>query len=240
MKKLSTWANQHRKKSIALLVLLHIIMGYFYFYTGTLLYLEGITTPNILVSIASTLFIVAWFFYPIKHIQQGIYKSTFFKLKFWQGVTMVSVALFFIHAGNHLSRSAMSNENVAYSSENIVLDSRKLSRINKKKERKLKRIFKKKLRKRLRSNIKKLLQLKKRSEHGRKILYYVLIILLAFGVSILLLALSCAIMCSGNEALGMIVLLGGIFLIIWGLVAIYRKMFKKGKKTRRKSKPTNG
>ena len=240
MKNLSTWASKNRTKSILLLIFLHILLGYFYFYTGVFFYLEGIKTPKILVPIASSLFILAWLFYPIKEAQQGIYKNTFFKRKFWQSIALISAAIFFIHAGNHLSRAAMANEVVTYHAESVVLDSKELHRNNKRQARSLKRSLRKKFRQRLRSKIKQLFQFRKRSEQGRKILYFVLIILGAIFLTFLLIGLSCTIACSGNEALSIIVLLGGFFLILWGLVAIYRKMFKQKLKEKAKAKPANG
>lgn len=239
MKNLSNWGNQNRAKTIFIIILIHVLLGYFYFYTGVLFYLEGIKTPPFLISIASSLFILTWLFYPIKDCQHGIYKNTFFRRKFWQTMALVSASLFFIHAGNHLSWSATSNEVIEYTAENIVLDSKKLNRSNKKNARSLKRSLRKKFRKRLRSRIKEFRQFRKRSEQGKKVLYFVLVIIGALALTYLLIALSCAIACSGSETLAWIVFIGGFFLILWGVVAIYRRMFKD-KKRKAKPKPANG
>ena len=239
MKNISLWAKKNRTKTIFLLIFIHILLGYFYFYTGVLFYLEEIKTPSILVPIASGIFILATFFYPVEDCQQGIYKNTFFRRKFWQSLAMLSAALFFIHAGNHLSRSAMANEVIEFSSENIVLDSRKLNQTNKKNARSLKRSLRKKFRKRLRSRIKEFRQFRKRSEQGKNILYFVLVIIGALVLTFLLLGLSCSISCSGSETFALIVFLGGLTLIIYGVVVMYRRLFKD-KKRKVKPKPVDG
>lgn len=240
MKNLSTWANQNPKTSISILVLLHIFMGYLYFYTGTWLYLEGYKTPSILPLIATFLFCLAWIFYPLENAQQGIYKPTFFKRKFWQSITMVSVALFFIHGGNHISRAAMASEVVEFSAENMVLDTRANHVLQKKQNRKERRSLKKKLRKRLRANIKKFRQQKSELETGQKALIFFLAILVAIAMAYLVLALSCNLMCSGNETLGWIVLIGGGILIITGLVILGKHLFGKKKIPKSNAEPTKG
>ena len=187
MKYLSIWANKNRLKTILILIPLHVILGYLYFYTGAWFYMEGIKTPRILINIATLLFLAAWLFYPIKNIKQGIYKNTFFRRKFWQGITMVSTALFLIHSGNHISRAAMANEIVEYSAESVVLDSRAKQHFQKKKTRKERRSLRKKLRKRIRANIKNLRQLKKdfSSRRDKIIIGSILLILLfLFGLMV--------------------------------------------------------
>lgn len=238
MKNISLWAKKNRTKTILLLILLHIILGYFYFYTGVLFYLEEIKTPSILIPIASSLFILATLFYPVEGCQQGIYKNTFFKRKFWQGITMISAALFFIHGGNHLSRAAMANEVVEYGAESIVLDLKANQHLQKKKTRKERRSLRKFLRKRLRANIKKLRQLRKENSTWKKDLIFILALFGALALIYLLGILSCSLMCSGNEALGWIVFIGGFLLIITGLVFLFRALFVKPKKE--KVEPVQG
>jgi len=240
MKNLSTWAKRNPIKTILILIPLHTILGYLYFYTGTWLYLEGIKTPRFLTYIATFLFLTAWLFYPIKNVQHGIYKNTFLKRKCWQAISMVSVVLFFIHGGNHMSRAAMANEIAEYSVETIVLDSKVNQHLQKKKTRKERRSLRKKLRKRLRANIKKLRQLKTEKSKGDKIAIFALAILGGLALGLLLLGLSCNLMCSGNETLGWIVLVGGGILIIASWVMIYRKLFIEPKMAEPKPKPTQG
>ena len=240
MKNLSTSAKQHPKKTILLLVLLHTLLNYFYFYTGTWLYLEGIKTPSVLTIVATSLFLAAWLFYPIKNAQQGIYKTSFLKKKCWQGITMVSVAIFFIHGGNHLSRAAMAPQTIEFSAENIVLDLKANQHLQKKKTRKERRSLRKLLRKRLRANIKTLRQMKGDLSKNEKVGIFILAILGALVLGLLVLALSCNLSCSGNEVLALIVLVGGGILIITGLVLIYRKLFIEPKIGQPKAEPIQG
>ena len=47
-------------------------------------------------------------------------------------------------------------------------------------------------------------------------------------------------MCSGNETLGWIVLIGGAILIIAGWIMIYRKLFIEPKMAKDNVEPANG
>ena len=188
---------------------------------------------------------MAWLFYPIKNIQQGIYKNTYLKRKCWQAVVMISVAIFFIHVGNHISRAAMTKNALTYSAETIVLDLNSKQHFQKKKTRKERRSIRKQFRKRLRANIKKLRRVKGKYSLFEKILIYMLVLLAASLVALLVWMVGCGLACNGSEFLALIVLFGGGLAILTGLVLIFRNLFILNKPIfplieKPKSEPTNG
>ncbi|MFK7771719.1 MAG: hypothetical protein AB8F94_06255 [Saprospiraceae bacterium] len=226
MKNLSLWAKNNRTKALAITILLHIVLGYFYFYIGAFLFLQKIVLPSILLYVSGILFLIAYTFYPIRYVQKGIYKRTFFKEKQWQLVAMVSAIIFLVFIGNQSTRSAFSQQNFsqAYSAQTIALDIKKEAKVENQKTRKLIRKAKRQLRKRIKRNVRKM----RRAERGMtdfgKFVAIFFSVLAAIGLGLLVLGISCNLSCSGNEALAAIVLIGGFILIIGGLITIIRKI----------------
>ncbi len=227
MRNLSFWAKNNRAKALVITIILHIILSYYYFYIGALLFTEKIILPSVLLYVVAILILTAYAFYPMKHVKKGIFKKTFFREKQWQLVGMVCTLIFMVFIGNQSTKNAFSLQNNPsnFSVQQVALDIKKDgkdTRIEKINDRKLIRKVKKKLRKRIRSKVRKL----KRTESGMtdfgKFLAIFFSVLLAIGLGILVLALSCNLSCSGNEALGAVVLIGGFILIIAGLIAVIR------------------
>lgn len=226
MKNLSIWAKDNRFKALVITIILHVILGYFYFYFGALLFLQKIVLPSTLLYISTILFLTAYLFYPIKNVQKGIYKKTYFREKQWQLVAMISAIIFLVFIGNHSTRSAFSQQNLLqeYSAQTIALDIRKKVKVEKKMSRKLIRKAKRQLRKRIRRNVKKLRRTEKEMTKFERFLAIFLAILGAIILGFLVLVLSCNLVCSGNELLAAIVLVGGSGFIIGGLIAVIRKI----------------
>jgi len=233
MKNLSIWAKNNRVKALVITIILHVVLGYFYFYVGAFLFLQKIILPSTLIYASGILFLTAYLFYPIKYVQKGFYKRTFFKEKQWQLVAMISAIIFMVFIGNHSTQSAFSQQNSLqeYSAQTIALDIRKDAKVEKKKNRKLIRKAKRQLRKakqllrkRIRNNVRKMRKTEKGMTDFGKFLAIFFSILVAIGLGILVLAISCNLSCSGNEALAAIVLVGGFIFIIGGLIAIIRKI----------------
>jgi hypothetical protein len=226
MKNLSIWAKNNRAKALVITIILHIVLGYFYFYIGALLFLQKIILPSALLYVSGILFLTAYIFYPIKYVQQGTYKRTFFKEKQWQLVAMISAVIFLVFIGNHSTRSAFSQQNYLqeYSAQTIALDIKKEVKVEKKKSRRLIRKAKRQLRKRIRSNVRKLIKTERGMSDFGKFAAIFFSFILAIGLAWLVLAVSCNLSCSGNEALAAIVLIGGFILIIGGLISVIRRI----------------
>lgn len=226
MKNLSIWARNNRTKALAVTIILHVVLNYFYFYFGALLFLQKIVLPSALLYVSGILFLTAYIFYPIKYVQQGIYKRTFFKEKQWQLVAMISAVIFLVFIGNHATRSAFSQQNYLqeYSAQTIALDLKKEVKVEKKKSRRLIRKAKRQLRKRIRSNVRKLIKTERGMSDFGKFAAIFLSFILAIGLAWVVLAVSCNLSCSGNGALAALVLIGGFILIIGGLISVIRRI----------------
>lgn len=226
MKNLSIWARNNRTKALVLTIVLHFLLGYFYFYVGAFLFLQKIILPSVLIYVSGILFLTAYLFYPIKYVQKGIYKRTFFKEKQWQLVAMISAIIFLIFIGNHSTQSAFSQQSTLseYSARTIALDIKKDVKVEKNKSRKLIRKAKRQLRKRIRSKVRKMRKTERGMTEFGKFAAIFFSIFVAIGLGILVLGISCNLSCSGNEALAVIVLVGGFILIVAGLIAIIRKI----------------
>ena len=82
---------------------------------------------------------IAYIFYPMKYVQSGIFRRTFFREKIWQFVAMISAAIFMVFIGNYSSQSAFAPQNQMqeYSARTIALDIKKDNVVEKKNKRKL-------------------------------------------------------------------------------------------------------
>lgn len=235
MKNISIWAKNNRAKALGLTILLHVIISYYFFYVGALLLTKKIILPFSIVYISGVLLLTSYIFYPIKYVRRGIFKRTFFREKQWQLVAMISAALLMVFIGNHSAKSAFLEINRVpeYSAITVAVDVKQEPRVGKKSkvEKRTQRQFikktKRQLRKRIRKNVRKLRAKEKGLTSFEKSLIAFLSLLLGIVLGYLVLALSCSIACSGNEALALIVLLGGFTLIIVGFVAILRSLFGK-------------
>lgn len=230
MKNLSFWAKNNRVKALLITIILHVLIGYFYFYFGAFLFSQKIVLPSVLIYVSASFFLMAYLFYPMKYVQKGFYKRTYFKEKQWQLVTMISAIIFLVFIGNHSTRVAFSPQNSQqeFSAQTIALDIKKEVKVKKRVRRKLIRRLigkmKRKLQKRIRRNVRKMEKVERGMTDFGKIVAIFFSILGAAFLGVLVIVLSCNISCSGNEALGAMVLIGGFILIIVGLIAIIRKI----------------
>ncbi len=229
MKNLSIWAKNNRVKALITTIILHVILGYYYFYAGALLFTEKIILPSIMLYISGVLILVAYTFYPIKYVKKGIFKSTFLREKKWQLVGMISTAIFMIFIGNQSTRLAFSPQNSLqeYSVQQVALDIKKEAKekkFKKIKNWKLIRKAKRQLRKRVKSNVRELKKIERGMTDFGKFLAIFFSVLVAIGLGILVLGVSCNLSCSGNEAFAAVVLIGGFILVIAGLIAVIRKI----------------
>lgn len=245
MKNISIWAKHNRTKALGVAILLHIVISYCFFYVGALLLTKKIILPFSMVYLSGILFLTSYLFYPIKNVQQGIFKRTFFKEKKCQLVAMVGAAVLMVFIGNHSTKSAFLEMNRApeYSAITVAVDIQqesrggKKSKVEKRAHRQLIKKTKRQLRKRIRKNVRKLRAKERQLTKYEKSLIVFLSLLLGVVLGYLVLALSCSIACSGSEALALIVLLGGFTLIIVGFVAIVRSLY--GKKAKKEMEPKN-
>lgn len=244
MKNLSIWAKNNRTIALVITIILHVVIGYFYFYLGALLFVKEIIIPSAFLYVSGVLFLTAYLFYPIKYVQEGLYKRTFLKEKQWQLVAMISAIIFLVFIGNHSTQSAFSQQNFQqeFSARTIALDIKKDAKVEKRKNRKLIRKAKRQLRKRIRSNVRKLIKTERGMTDFGKFAAIFFSVLAAIGLGILVLGISCNLSCSGNEALAAIVLIGGFILIIGGLISIIRKVIltKSRKEVEKEKKESLG
>ena len=235
MKKSSIWAKENRVKAIAILVVLHFILWWIYYFAGAYLYIQDIILPTNLKYVGALLFLTAAAFHPIKNIKQGFFKNTFARRKFWQYVAMASVAVFTILFGNHSARNLLRiNNTLDFSAQTIALDIKKETKVSKKLSRKERRKLRRTFRKDLRRTLCKMRKKDREYSTAAKIGIALLTLLVAGILLYRIALLSCAIACIGAEALGFIVALGGLILVVYGVIKVFRLfgIMKQKKKSR--------
>ncbi|MEM6964307.1 MAG: hypothetical protein AAF573_06050 [Bacteroidota bacterium] len=225
MKKITYWANENRKLSILILIILHFITFWIYYFLGAYLYLENVMLHPVWNLVSVLLFFVALLFYPIKNVRRGVFKDSFFRRKVWQSVAILSIAMMVTVFGNHRAKIHLGYE-VPFA-QPTALDIDKRSSAEKELSKKEKRSLKRQLRKKIRKGIWKLRKYKKAISKGQRTALEILTILIAFGLLILILVLSCHIACAGSEGFALMFLIGGWILTIFGTVVIFRILKRK-------------
>ncbi len=206
MKQISYWARSHKTAARIILILLYIPLNIAGLVTGYLLQETGITLSANFIYTLIIIVLAVYLFYPAK--------ATYFKRKFFEGVMITCTYLMICFYGNQLNNPtpvlpfANSIQAVSYTIHHTAIPS-----VNK--------IAGKTLTiKELRKELKKAFQQKKEMKKGWKIALIILSILVAAGLILLLVVLSCTIACNSSEALAIIVFILGTAAIIFGLLKL--------------------
>lgn len=236
MKKISYWASTNRLKAISIIVLIQIVLSAIYFYGGIYFFAAGIQFSEWVGIIAGSLFVIAWFFHPMKGSTWEFLAYSFERAKSWQAVILLSTCMMMMNAGNQLARSSMiTSTDINFEARNIVLDLRPNTSVKKKKSKKRRRLSRKNMKRKFRSMVKGI------RDRGNVRLGDVLgFILVAAAFTFLLgyvvLALYCNLYCSGAAGAAALVLVAGALLWGFGIVKIFRWIVQDNPKNRAKKK----
>lgn len=222
MKQLSFWAKNNRYLSWVLIAALHVFLIYLAVYASVVLFLEDIVLPFNIWYASLGIAIAIYFFYPIKNVQKGWFKPTFFKRK-GLDFTIVLASFFMILTlfnqltlVNHQESRIPATEAQA---QNVILAPKAEKEV---KNNRVKRWLKKRHQKRA-ERIKKHWE---KFTDGQKVGLIILTLLVgliaAYGVALL----GCSLACSGSEVLGNIVFIGGWAAILIGVIVIIRNILK--------------
>lgn len=235
MKSISYWAKCHPWPARVSIVLIKILLIALAFYTGRNLGSMQVTIPSMVFSAVVIGFVIVGFLYPGAKEKQALSKQQYYRLQ--------KVCDLFLGLSSFVMICCISNASpknftgmlsAAYSSTGIkvkptaeeILNSLKYrdkSSLTRAEKRILKREFKKQL------VIYGKAKLKGNTDAAGKAGLTLLAIITALGLLYLLAALACNLSCSGNDGAAIVVGIVGLGAVIWLLVIVIKKIYKKKK-----------
>jgi hypothetical protein len=231
MRKISLWAKHHPFPAITSIIVIKILLAVIAFYIGSALLAMNIRIPFIVCIIALIVLATTVFLYPARYLTRLSKKQFYTRQKccdlaialcsFVMIGTLVNTNFTMPHSVSLIaSNTVASNPPTA---EEILssLQHRDKKSFTKKEKRILKQEFKKQLK------IFAVAKVSGKKNNGDKALLIILTIIAAVGLFFLLAALACSIACSGAEGAAVAVAIIGTVGIIWGTVAIIRRI-KRG------------
>ena len=229
MKNISHWAKKNPWKSRGILVILHLAILFNTIYLARLLF-EQDYSPSPLWRIPLLIVIILSIaLYPFPSLQKKTNKNHYLQQKFFDFLLTAASTVFFV-----IHLLAIAQQPVVPAVNAGTFTARTIALHEPTKDRQA-GIFKE-LRTQIRDSFRESRQLyRSAKQEGTvnlvgSIALIILIITVAFILSVLVAALSCNLSCSGNESLAIVVLLGGwawiLVLSIFAIRAILRKYNK--------------
>ena len=230
MKKLSYWARRHPVKSQIIIGLLHLLLIFTGFYMGMLLFILDVEIPYFVVLSLGLLFMVFYYFYPIKGHQKGLFRYSYQRRKRHDFTLTLSYALMIAVATNHFAFGPTQILKQNLPKATFIVN--KYNKNKKKGERKAWRLQIKNTIQDIRMQLKAYKQKNKKvgTSDGQAIVKFLLFLLglaAAIGLAYLIGRLACNIACSGNEGLAWLVLILGLGGILFLLFVLIRALAKK-------------
>jgi hypothetical protein len=234
MKAISYWANRHKPTARLLIVFLYVLLNYIGWQTGLLLQERQIIVTETVHFATIVFYLAGVVLYPAKSLKKKWGATNYYlRQKSCDFVLISATFLLIVYTGNHAGKFRLSNSasaaaiGFAYPPHDSVKKYKTVTAFaasmkdeNGKllpwKERK--QILKQQLR-----EIKKAPELSKTEQS----LLIFLFVLLALGLEMGILALSCSLSCSGSEGAALLVGLGATTLVIFLLVLSIRAVKKK-------------
>ena len=234
MRKISVWARNHRLAAISCIVMLKLLLALIAYYVGTSLSKLGIDIPFPVLAATMIVFLATAMFYPSRNRQKTISKNLFYT---WQKTCdfVIAACTFVMIATLINSNMAATGTTEAYAShvttiteptaEEILasLKYRGKSSLTKQEKRILKTEFKKQLKVYVAEKV------KGNKDGAGKAGLIILTIIGALGLLYLVAALACSLSCNGSDAAAVIVGILGVALIVWGTIALIKRI-SRGKK----------
>lgn len=229
MRKISLWAKHHRAPAIVLIVSIKIIVALLAFYLGsTLLKLDRHIPISVLFFSIGTL-VIAVLGYPSRWATNLTKNQFYIRQKTCDFTIAASAFLMIATVTNNnlpIPGTAITADTHAASfsrtptAEEILasLKYRDKSTLTRQEKRILKEEFKKQLK------VYVVAKIKGQKDEASKALLIALTVIAAVGLLYLLAALACSLSCNGSDAAAVIVGILGTALIIWGAIALIRRI----------------
>jgi len=243
MKSLSIWGAEHPKKTVAIIIVLHILLQIIAVVLATLMYFNDWGSPQWLLITAAAIYIIGNLFYPIKNSKYTLFKHSYVKQKTFDTVLVASYILVlilgvnnFFTQGTPLSKpielNAPTGRLIAYT-PNAKVNTPKNKRAETRAQRK-------NIRKQIRAQVKTLKQQWKKRNFPPAVQALLVLLTLGLGAFLLLLiaSLSCSLSCSGQGGLAVVVLVIGVAGVVILAIYAFRGIF--GKKGARKPRVKSG
>ncbi|MEO9003885.1 MAG: hypothetical protein ABI288_04070 [Ginsengibacter sp.] len=224
MKNISIWAHAHKVAARIAIVLIYILLNISGLIVGDILYSMDINLPHWILILACIFTVVGAFLYPLKkhrHRYLNFYKSQ----KLFDGLLVFATFIFIVFTGNQINNKHEPFIGRSFAS-NIIPRSLSETSLNISTGKSLgeNSLSKKEQKRSFKMWIKSLRKSYKAQDNSGKTLRIILVVLGAIGLSLVLTALACNIACSGAEALGYIVGIGGIAAVIFGAVKLIQRI----------------
>jgi len=213
MKQISIWASKHVVLARFLLTFIHIALVGIACLLGFLLFLDEIIIEKRAIFLLWTVFLVAYFLYPLKNPRYPFWKKSFRKQKVLDLLIASSIFLILLSMANRvLFELFPTNDNRDYQvvRTSLKTDSPEIKSLSTIKSNTCKafRAMKRELRKERRLLKKQIRQAKKKEKKKQRLWLKVLLVLGAGGLLFATGSLSCSFICAGSESPAALVGLG--------------------------------
>ena len=244
MKQLSRWAKRHPIAARIIIIGSHFLLVADALWLGFLSYVEGIVLPHWLLLVFCNLFFLAYFLYPLKKSQKGLFKHSYERQKTMDFVVVAAylcaivVWINLIGFGSSIEnnykagspmlialklKSTTTQEETSIQSENLFTRLINTAQESKAKLKVELRVLKDNYKNRLYPN----------SDYGLLKFFLVLLTVGAFlGLIYLVAIFSCSLSCSGNEGAAIALALFGTTAAIWLLVIAIKAIVRIRKKAK--------
>jgi hypothetical protein len=228
MKALSYWAFTHKWSARLVIVVSYILLNLLALFFATILEMAGIELPALLSYLLCIPFLVACILYP-KRKRKAEYRNFYLRQKTMDAILACTSFLLVISFTN---QSLVQSKIPSYSLSHVFAAQpanepvKPFSFIKKKAQE-----FSFLIRHwhQIKKNYAEIRQAYRDVSPGGKFALIVLASLVAIGLLILVLGLSCNLSCSGNEGAALVVFILGVALITFGLVKVIRSIKVKRK-----------
>ncbi len=244
---LSVWSNKNPRKARVLMVIGHFIIIYLGYCIARQLHSFEIIIPGEYMFASLCVCLLFLFCYPVKKLSvfNPSFRSDFLKRKLCDAILTFSAIFMTISFFSDGYRSVLGQELAAsviqknpeykYAQTEEILKAQKANPTHK-----ISRKDRKVLLRELKFQIRTWLNTKPETnkEKNKRVFLTIFTIVLAVAIGLGLTALACSIACNGSEALALILLLGGLFLLILFTILIVRDINGRSKKKLKDPVPT--
>lgn len=225
MKNLSIWGQKHPWIAQLSLVALHTYLFSLAAATGIWLYAKTITIPYDWITFSIGIFLLAFFFYPIRGSKDALFKHSYWRQKCLDLALVCTSMVIVAGVSNQWTRTDQKLLSNTYSVQNIV--HKVHPKTLRKEKRRAKRAYRKKLLKEIRATVK---QIKKQKTSTAQTALIILTIIAGLYALLFVTALSCSVSCSGNQGGAMLLLFSGVGLVIFLAILAIKAILRMERK----------
>jgi uncharacterized membrane protein len=229
MRKISFWAKHHRFQAITFLVIIKLLLAYIAFYVGSSLLDLDIHIPFFVFGIALFILVMAALIYPSRRFTR-LSKNQFYIRQ--KSCDFIVAACSFLMIGTLVNNNlplagttislASNVTSIQPTAEEILvsLKYRDKSTLTRQEKRILKEEFKKQLK------VYAVAKVTGHTSDAGQAGLIILTIVAALGLLFLVASLACSLSCNGSDAAAVIVGVLGVALIVWGTIALIKRISK--------------